>query len=146
MTEAQLIDTALSFALDIHRGQEDRGGQAYILHPLTLMMQMDTTAERLAAILHDTIEDSDRTLDDIRALGLPAEVVEAVYLLTHDKSAMTYEDYVLRLKSNPIARKVKLADLQHNMDIRRTGPVDPADLPRLNKYLRAWDTLTGADQ
>ena len=145
MTDAQLIDTALSFALDVHQGQEDRGGHAYILHPLTLMTQMDTTEERLAALLHDTIEDSDRTLDDIRALGMPAEVVEAVYLLTHDKSAMTYEAYVHRLKSNPIARKVKLADLEHNMDIRRNRPVDPEDLPRLNKYLRAWDTLAGDD-
>jgi (p)ppGpp synthase/HD superfamily hydrolase len=145
MTDAELIETALSFALEVHRGQIDRSGQPYILHPLTLMMQMDTTAERLAAILHDTVEDSERTLDDIRGMGMPAEVVEAVDLLTHDKSAMSYADYVQRLKPNPIAQKVKLADLQHNMDIRRTRPVNPEDLPRLNKYLRAWETLTGAE-
>lgn len=141
----QLIEKALAFALEAHRGQTDRQGRAYILHPLHLMAQMDTDEERLVAILHDTIEDSDRTLDDIRALGMPEVVVEAVALLTHDKEGEPYMEYVGRLKSNPIARKVKLADLQHNMTISRMSEVKERDVARLNKYLQARAFLMQPD-
>lgn len=137
-----LLETALAFALDVHQGQRDRAGQPYILHPLHLMSQMDTEDERLVALLHDTIEDSDRTLADLQALGLPAHVLEAIALLTHDKQAMSYEDYVARLQPNSLARKVKLADLRHNMDLRRLPQITANDAARLDKYRQAWEQLT----
>jgi (p)ppGpp synthase/HD superfamily hydrolase len=136
-----LLEKAIALALRAHSGQTDRYGQPYILHPLFLMQQMDTEAERIAAVLHDVVEDSDVTLDDLRAEGFPAEAVEAVRLMTHDKTETTYEAYVAALKPNPIARKVKLADLQHNMDIRRMDRVRPEDVDRLQRYRQAWETL-----
>jgi (p)ppGpp synthase/HD superfamily hydrolase len=136
-----LLEKAIALALRAHGGQTDRYGQPYILHPLFLMQQMDTEAERIAAVLHDVVEDSDVTLDDLRAEGFPAEAVEAVRLMTHDKTETTYEAYVAALKPNPIARKVKLADLQHNMDIRRMDRVRPEDVDRLQRYRQAWETL-----
>lgn len=138
-----LLEHAIAIALDIHSGQQDRYGRPYILHPLHVMLQMDTREEMIAAVLHDVVEDSETTLDDLRAQGFPEEVLLAVDLLTHDKSAMSYDAYVQRLKPNPIARKIKLADLQHNMDIRRLRRVKPDDAARLEKYHRAWRTLTG---
>lgn len=137
-----LLETAIAFALDVHQGQLDRAGQPYILHPLHLMCQMDTEDERLVALLHDTIEDSDRTLAELQALGLPAHVLEAIDLLTHDKQAMSYEAYVARLQPNPLARKVKLADLRHNMDLRRLPQITANDAARLDKYRQAWEQLT----
>ena len=136
-----LLEKSINFALEVHAGQTDRYGRPYILHPLHLMSQMDTEVEMMAAVLHDVIEDSDTTLDDLRRLGLPEEVIEAVSLLTHDE-ADSYEDYVRKLKPNAVARKIKLADLAHNMAIRRMDRVTEKDAARLDKYRRAWEILT----
>lgn len=141
-----LLEKAIALALRAHSGQTDRYGQPYILHPLFIMQQMDTEAERIAAILHDVVEDSDITLDDLRVEGFPAEAIEAVRLLTHDKSETSYEAYIATLKPNAIARKIKLADLQHNMDIRRMDRVRPEDVERLQRYRQAWETLKEKDQ
>ena len=141
-----LLEKAIALALRAHSGQTDRYGQPYILHPLFIMQQMDTEAERIAAVLHDVVEDSDITLDDLRVEGFPAEAIEAVRLLTHDKSETSYEAYIATLKPNAIARKIKLADLQHNMDIRRMDRVRPEDVERLQRYRQAWATLKEKDQ
>jgi len=138
-----LLEKCIKFALDVHAGQTDRYGRPYILHPLHLMSQMDTEVEMMAAVLHDVIEDSDTTLDDLRRLGLPQEVIEAVSLLTHGE-ADSYDDYVHKLKPDAVARKIKLADLAHNMDIRRMDSVTEQDAARLDKYRRAWEILTTA--
>lgn len=136
------LERAIAIALRGHEGQTDRYGHPYILHPLQVMMEMDTETEMTAAVLHDVVEDSDMTLDDLAQEGFSAEVVEAVRLLTHDKEEISYEEYVRRLKPNPIARKIKLTDLQHNMDIRRMDQVQEKDMARLEKYRAAWETLT----
>lgn len=136
-----LLEKAIALALRAHSGQVDRYGQPYILHPLFVMQQMDSDEERIAAVLHDVVEDSEITLDDLRAEGFPAESIEAVRLMTHDKQQTSYEVYVAALKPNPIARKVKVADLQHNMDIRRMDRVRPEDVDRLQRYHQAWETL-----
>lgn len=138
-----LLERAIALALDAHRGQTDRQGQPYILHPLHVMMQMDSEPEMIAAVLHDVIEDTDLTLDDLRAEGFSEQVLTVVELLTHDKETTSYEDYVRRLKSNPMARKIKRADLHHNMDIRRIKHMSDADKTRLEKYHRAWRILAG---
>jgi (p)ppGpp synthase/HD superfamily hydrolase len=137
-----LLERAITIALDAHRGQFDRNGRPYILHPLHVMMQMDTVPEKIAAVLHDVIEDSEMTLDDLRNEGFSEEVLSAVDLMTHDKDQTPYDDYVRRLKPNAMARKIKLADLQHNMDMRRMDKLGEADFVRFQKYLRAWHILT----
>jgi (p)ppGpp synthase/HD superfamily hydrolase len=138
-----LLEKSIELALKAHAGHKDKYGRPYILHPLHVMAQMDTEVEMMAAVLHDVVENSETTLNDLRREGLPEEVVEAVGLLTHDKEKIPYEEYVRRLKPNPLACKVKLADLRHNMDIRRIDEVGEADIARLNKYRRAWEILTG---
>lgn len=138
----KLIERAIALALEAHAGQVDRYGRPYILHPLAVMAAVEGEAAQMVAALHDVVEDSAITLDDLRAEGFPAEVLEAVRLLTHDKERQSYEDYVRAIKQNGLARQVKLADLRHNMDVRRLAAVTPADAPRLEKYRRAWEILT----
>jgi (p)ppGpp synthase/HD superfamily hydrolase len=140
----QLLEKCIALALAAHGGSVDRYGRPYILHPLHLMLQMETDEEKMTAVLHDVVEDSDKTLADIAALGVPAEVVEAVGLLTHDKENVPYDLYVEAIKPNPLARRVKLADLTHNMDIRRLHDLNEKDLARLQKYYKAWRLLCEA--
>lgn len=138
----KLLERAIGIALEAHQGQTDRYGAPYIIHALYVMMQMDSEKEMMAAVLHDVLEDSPLTLEYLRDQGFPAEVLEAVRLMTHNAEAASYQEYVRRLKPNPIAVKIKLADLRHNMDIRRMDRVEEKDLERLEKYRRAWEMLT----
>ena len=136
------LENAIALAVEAHRGQTDRNERPYILHPLHLMLQMDTEEEMIVAVLHDVVEDTDYTLDDLRErLGLAEAVTEAIRLLTHD-AADSYEAYVGKLKPNSMARKVKLADLRHNMDTRRLAEIGPDDEARLERYQRAWEMLS----
>lgn len=136
-----LIARAVELAAKAHAGQRDKAGQPYILHPLRLMMSMDTHAEMMTAVLHDVIEDSDSTPDDLRELGISEEVVEAVELLSRRQSE-TYEQFIERIKSNELARKVKLVDLADNMDLSRLDDIGEKDLERLAKYHRAYKELS----
>jgi (p)ppGpp synthase/HD superfamily hydrolase len=141
----QLLEKVIRFALEAHTGSVDKYGRPYILHPLFLLSQMDTDEEMMVAALHDVIEDTERTLEEIQALGVPETVLEAVALLTHDKDGASYEEYVRRLAPNRLARKVKLADLGHNMDIRRMDEVRGKDAERLERYRKAWEVLSGQE-
>jgi (p)ppGpp synthase/HD superfamily hydrolase len=136
-----LIERCIALAVEAHAGQVDRYCRPYVLHPLHLMLQMETEVEMMTAVLHDVVEDSDKTLADIAALGVPDEVVTAVALLTHDKENVPYETYIQAIKPNLLARRVKLADLEHNMDLRRMDRVEEKDLARLQKYQRARAVL-----
>ena len=136
-----LLEKCIALALEAHSGQTGRDNLPYILHPLHLMSQMDTEEEMMTAVLHDVVEDSEYTLADLRDLGLPEPVLRAVSLLTHDKEGVTYDEYIRRLKPDRIACKVKMADLRHNMDIRRLPTVHEKDAARLEKYRRAWSYL-----
>ena len=97
---------------------------------------MDTEETVCAALLHDVVEDTAYTLEDIAAMGFPKSVTDALALMTHD-DAVPYLEYVAKLKDNPIARRVKLADLQHNSDLSRLDRVDEKALARNEKYRRA---------
>lgn len=132
------LEKCIAFALESHQGQKDKYGRPYILHPLHLMDQMETEEEMMTAVLHDVVEDTETTLADLRDMGLPDAVVKAVGLLTHNKETTSYDEYVRHLKPDPIARKVKLADLRHNMDVRRLHRVEPDDASRLERYRRSW--------
>lgn len=117
MFYSRLINKAIDIAFSAHKDQRDKAGRPYFMHPMIVAMQMDSEYEICAALLHDVIEDAEI---DIRELEreFPREVTEAVRVLTHDKHT-DYLDYVREIKKNEIARKVKLADLNHNLDITR---------------------------
>jgi (p)ppGpp synthase/HD superfamily hydrolase len=136
-----LVERAIQIALHAHTGQPGKDGSPYVLHPLRLMSKMETDEERMVAVLHDVVEDSDFTLSDLREAGFPPRVLEAVELLTHDKET-PYEEYVQRIKPHPLARKVKLADLEDNSNLRRLAKLEEKDLERVKKYHRAWVILT----
>ena len=135
------LEDAISLAVQAHRGQKDRAGAPYILHPLRMMFRVETDAEKMAAVLHDVVEDTAWTLDGLRAEGFPEDVVAAVDHLTRRESE-SYEEFVRRAAAHPVARRVKIADLEDNMDVRRTGTVTQKDVDRLTRYHRAWRSLT----
>jgi (p)ppGpp synthase/HD superfamily hydrolase len=135
-----LLEKAIEIALRAHGGQKQKDGSPYILHPLRVMGRVWRDEERMAAVLHDVVEDSDVTLEELRAAGFPENVLHTVELLTHEEG-VSYEDYVERLKGDPMARRIKLADLEDNSDIRRLSGIEEKDLERLRKYHRAWQIL-----
>jgi (p)ppGpp synthase/HD superfamily hydrolase len=130
------LEDAIALAVEAHRGQQEKAGQPYILHVLRVMFRLDTEYEQMAGVLHDVVEDTAYTLDDLRRLGYPELVVTAVDCLTR-REGETYEEFVERAGVNSIARRVKLADLEDNMDIRRLPAVTERDRERLNRYIHA---------
>jgi (p)ppGpp synthase/HD superfamily hydrolase len=137
------LEDAIALAVEAHRGQRDKAGQTYILHPLRVMMRLDTDAERMAAILHDVVEDTPYTLERLRELGYPEEVLGALDCLTK-RDGETYEAFIERVRPHPLARRVKLADLEDNMDVRRLPTVGPKEAERLARYRAAWTRLKQA--
>lgn len=135
-----LIDTALKIALRAHTGAVDKAGQPYILHPIRLMLKMTDDVEKATALLHDVIEDSDITANDLLAEGIPDTVVTAVLALTKQDHE-TYTAFVLRAKQHPIARKVKIADIEDNLNVLRIKTLTEKDLARIAKYHKAWQLL-----
>jgi (p)ppGpp synthase/HD superfamily hydrolase len=129
----------MNLAYTAHHGQFDKGGVPYIFHPIHLAEGMDDEISTCVALLHDTVEDTDVTLEQL-AQGFPVEVVEAVALLTHAED-VEYFDYIRAIKQNPIAVKVKLADLAHNGDLRRISNQGNAE-KRREKYAAARKILT----
>lgn len=134
------IEKALALAAKAHEGQKQRNGEPYILHPLRIMMQMESSEEKIAAILHDVVEDSDWTLERLKNEGFSEEVVQIVDLLTH-RDEDSYEHYIERLKPHPKARHIKIADLNDNMRIQRLKKVGEKDFQRLEKYHTYWKVL-----
>lgn len=135
------IEIALELAIESHRGQIDKYGQPYILHVLGVAARCRTMEEKTVAFLHDVVEDTDTTLDDLRKLGFSERIVVAVGLLTRHKGE-NYEAFVERIAPDPLARAVKLADLEDNMDFRTSIRVmKEKDGERMEKYRRAWQKL-----
>jgi len=134
------LEKAIQMAVEAHAGDTDKAGETYIRHPLRLMQQMETETERIVAVLHDVVEDTKYNLDDIEdEFGL--EVRDAVDAVTK-RDGEDYEKLIDRAAVNPVARSVKIADLEDNMDITRLDTVD-ADLgERLEKYHQSWKRLT----
>jgi (p)ppGpp synthase/HD superfamily hydrolase len=130
------LEDAIALAVEAHRGQRDKTGQPYILHSLRVMLRLETEHEQMAGVLHDVVEDTRYTLDDLRHLGYPDAVVEAVDCLTR-RPDETYEQFVERAIANPIARQVKLADIEDNLDVRRLPEITEQDRERLNRYIQA---------
>ena len=131
---------AMKLCFEAHKEQVDKCGMPYVFHPYNLAEQMTDEDTTVAALLHDVVEDTDYTLEDLKELGFSPQVLEAVALLTPEKE-VPYLDYVNRLKDNPIAKAVKLADLEHNSDMTRLGPDDPRIPAFQEKYRRAKELL-----
>ena len=139
------LKDAVSLATKAHQGQKDKAGATYINHPLRVMSRMNTDEEKMAAVLHDVVEDTSVTLQNLRVAGYPKSVVDAVDALSRRKGE-TYEQFIERLKPNALARKVKIADLEDNMDLGRIPNPQPKDLERVEKYQKVWQELTALER
>jgi (p)ppGpp synthase/HD superfamily hydrolase len=138
----QTLERAIAIAAMAHAGQVDKGGAPYILHPLKVMMRMNTLEERIVAVLHDVVEDCGISLDDLRKEGFSEEILSAIESVTKVPGE-SYEDFVDRTAQNPIGRVVKLADLEENSDLSRIASPSWEDLERIEKYRRAIGRLRG---
>ena len=145
MIYTELNKRALKLCFAAHEHQVDKSGIPYVFHPFHLAEQMKDEASTGTALLHDVVEDTDYTLEDLRQMGYPEQVLEALTLLTHDDGS-PYLDYVARLRDNPIARQVKLADLRHNSDLSRLDQIDEAALRRVEKYQKAIRLLSDPNE
>ena len=139
--EQSMVDLALSIARKAHEGQLDKAGVDYIEHPIYVASQVDTEEEKAVALLHDVIEDSPVSAKGLLQAGLPETVVTAVQVLTKKKE-QDYQTYLETVKKNPLARVVKLADLEHNSDLSRLSSITEKDRERLKKYKKAIDFLS----
>ena len=140
-TEQSMVDLALSIATQAHEGQLDKAGVDYIEHPIYVASQVDTEEEKAVALLHDVIEDSPVSAEELLQAGLPETVVTAVHVLTKKKE-QDYQTYLETVKKNPLARVVKLADLKHNSNLSRLSSITEKDRERLKKYKKAIDFLS----
>ena len=131
---------ALESAVEKHKNQTDKAGNPYILHPLHVMENVNSKEGKIVAILHDIIEDTDVTEDYLLKIGLSKRIVDAVVALTRSED-MDYQEYIKNLSSNPLAKEVKLADLEHNMDLKRLPTLEEKDLERNRKYQIAYHYL-----
>lgn len=139
-TKNSLLEKALQIAVKAHSGQTDKAGVAYIFHPIRVSCKCITDEEKVVALLHDTIEDTNITSDYLLTEGFPSNIVNAILSVTRNEHE-SYEDFIKRCRLNPIGRKVKLHDLEDNMDISRLQQITVHDLARLNKYIWAYQYL-----
>ena len=138
------LDTAVIIAAQAHQGQKDRYGVNYILHPLRVMLRFESETEMIVAILHDVIEKTEWTLKKLREQGFNDTVLKAVNLLTR-QDEQPYMEYIEKLRGNRIARKVKIADIEDNMNPRRMGTLSDENLEKLARLHKAWIILKQAD-
>ena len=141
MTNLSFLARAIALAAAAHDRQLDKAGAPYILHPIRMMMRARTEDERIVALLHDVVEDSELTLDALRLEGFPEHIVSAVDAMTH-REGESYDEFVDRAAADPIAKNVKILDLEDNMDTTRLEHVTDRDVERLNKYRATHQKLT----
>lgn len=132
---------ALKLAYEKHAGQLDKAGLPYIFHPFHLAEQMDDEDSTVVALLHDVVEDTDTTIEDLAEMGFSDQVLKALQLLTHQKT-VDYFEYIKTISANEIATKVKIADLTHNSDLTRLNAITEKDKDRVAKYKECLDYLT----
>ena len=137
------LQRAIEIATEAHRGQFDKAGRDYIGHPLRVMEMGKTENEKIVGVLHDVIEDSDWTFEKLTEEGFSDEVIAALKCVTKTSENENYDNFIDRVKKNPLAAAVKINDLTDNMDIRRLPYLSDKDVKRLKKYLKAYKRLTG---
>lgn len=141
MIYTPMTKKAMKLCFEAHKKQVDKSGMPYVFHPFHLAEQMENETATVVALLHDVVEDTDYTLDDLTQMGFDEPVISALKLMTHDDN-VPYMEYIMKIKPNPIARAVKLADLRHNSDLSRLDIVDEKAIKRREKYLAAIRLLT----
>ena len=135
------LERAVEIATTAHAGQTDKAGEAYIRHPLRVMQQMTTDRERVVAVLHDVVEDTEWARDEIEA-EFDSTIREAVDALTkRDEKEETYEEFIERAAQNELARTVKIVDIEDNMDLTRLSTIDQDTLSKQQEYHEAWQRL-----
>ena len=137
------LEKAIEIANEAHKGQYDKAGNDYIGHPLRVMDMGKTEDEKIVGVLHDVIEDTDWTFEALVAEGFSEEIIAALRCVTKTSENENYDDFIERVKKNPLAVAVKINDLTDNMDIRRLPYLSDKDVKRLKKYLKAYKKLIG---
>ncbi len=140
MIYTSLTKKALKLCFEAHKEQVDKSGMPYVFHPFHLAEQMTDEATTVVALLHDVVEDTDITFEELEKQGFNDEIISALKLLTHNDNT-PYMDYVAEIKKNSVATKVKLADLRHNSDLTRLDVIDEKALKRKEKYEKAIKLL-----
>lgn len=138
--ETIMLEKAIQIAVQAHTKQKDKAGKPYILHLLRVMNSGQTETERICGVLHDLVEDTNYTFEDLQKEGFSDEVIEVLKCVTKINNE-SYEDFINRVLTNPVAIKVKLNDLKDNMDITRLSEIKSKDVERLNKYIKAYKRL-----
>lgn len=139
MINTKLTRKAMNIAYNAHINQLDKAGVPYIYHPIHLAEQMDTEIECIVALLHDVVEDTDVTFEQLEK-EFTSEAIEVLKLLTHNKET-EYMDYIKEIKQNPIAKKIKIADIKHNSDESRLDKITEKDITRIEKYKKVLEFL-----
>jgi hypothetical protein len=137
---APMLEDAILLAAKAHRNQRDKAGASYILHPLRVMLGMKTKEERIVAVLHDVVEDTKWTIENLRKAGYSRKTLRSLDHLTR-RDGEDYDQFIKRVKRNPLARRVKIADLKDNLDVGRIRRPRKRDIKRIEKYRRALSTL-----
>jgi len=140
-----VIEEAIALAAQAHRGQVDKAGEPYVLHLLRVMLRMRRPEQRIIAVLHDLVEDTPYTCDSLRDMGYPESIVSGIDALTR-RPTESYMEFVQRAGANDLARAVKLADLEDNLDLRRIPDPQPRDLERIVRYVAARQYLLSMDK
>ena len=140
MLYTPLPNKAVKLCFSAHKNQVDKSGLPYVFHPFHLAEQMEDEDTTIVALLHDVVEDTDVTFADLAEMGFSQNVIGALRVMTH-LEGVPYMEYVAQIRKNPIARRVKLADLRHNSDLSRLDQVDEAALARVEKYRAALELL-----
>jgi (p)ppGpp synthase/HD superfamily hydrolase len=135
------LSRAIEIAVAAHKGQKDKSGADYILHPLRVMQRGKTETEKICGVLHDVIEDTDWTFEALEREGFSKEVIDALRCVTKESEDEDYDRFIDRIAQNPVAVQVKINDLLDNMDVTRFRQLNEADLKRWNKYLKAYRKL-----
>lgn len=134
------LDKAISIAIKAHSGQLDKAGQPYILHPLRLMLKFQSNDEMIVAILHDVVEDSSVTIEDLKDYGFSEVIIKSIDSLTK-RSSENYDDFIRRVSNNNLAKLIKVEDIRDNLDLTRLELITEKDLARVEKYHRALKFL-----
>lgn len=141
-TGMSLLERAIEIAVQAHTGQIDKAGKPYILHPLRVMLKCETEKQMIVAVLHDVLEDTPVTRESLEHEGFSKEILDALQCVTKISDDEDYDAFIDRIVPNPIARAVKLRDLEDNMDLRRLPDPEAKDFKRLKKYIKAHRRLS----
>jgi (p)ppGpp synthase/HD superfamily hydrolase len=136
-----MLDLAIEIACSAHKGQKDKAGDNYILHPLRLMLKFEREEERVCAVLHDVIEDSNMTIASLTEKGFSLKVLDALECLTK-RNNEPYEDFIQRISGNNLASRIKIEDIKDNLNLSRLQELKEYDLKRIDRYHKALSVKT----